>query len=67
MALKELRERRGLTQAQLADRLNVAKTAVSNWETGRSKPLRKYRVALCQILGCTEQDLMGESPSHRTT
>ena len=51
MAMKELRERRGLTQAQVADRLNVDKSAVSKWESGDSTPLRKYRAALCEVLG----------------
>ena len=60
--IKELRERKGLTQTQLADRVNVTKAAVSMWESGKSTPLRKYRVALCEVLGCTEPELMGEKP-----
>ena len=58
MAMKELRERRGLTQAQVADRLNVDKSAVSKWESGDSTPLRKYRAALCEMLGCSEAELL---------
>lgn len=56
--MKELRERRGLTQAQVADRLNVDKSAVAKWESGASTPLRKYRPALCALLGCTEAELL---------
>lgn len=63
MALKDLRERVGLTQQQLADRINVSKGAVCMWESGKSRPLKKYRAALCQTLGCTEQELMAESRS----
>ena len=62
MTLKELRKARGLSQAQLADRLNVTPGAVSLWESGKSRPLRKYRVALCQALACTEEELMAEMP-----
>lgn len=62
LELKEMREARGLSQAQLADKINVDQSSVCKWESGVSRPLRKYRVALCQVLGCTEQELMGESP-----
>lgn len=63
MSMKELRERRGLTQAQIADRLNVDKSSVSKWESGDSTPLRKYRPALCELLGCTEAELLANAAS----
>lgn len=62
MALKDLRKARGLSQAHLADRINVDRSSICKWETGASRPLRKYRVSLCQALACTEEELMGESP-----
>lgn len=58
MSMKEMRERQGLTQAQIADRLEVDKSTVSKWESGDSTPLRKYRRKLCELLGCTEEELM---------
>lgn len=58
MSLKDLREKRGMTQAQLADRLNVTPGAVSLWESGKSRPLRKYWADLCRILACTAEELM---------
>lgn len=36
--IKRLRERRSLTQQQLADALHVSDKAVSRWETGRGFP-----------------------------
>lgn len=36
--IKELREKQGLTQAQLAERLAVSDKAVSKWETGAGYP-----------------------------
>ena len=36
--IKKLREECGLTQAELANRLNVSDKAVSRWETGRGYP-----------------------------
>lgn len=63
MSMKELRERRGLTQAQIADRINVDKSSVSKWESGDSTPLRKYRRKLCELLGCTEAELLANAAS----
>ena len=63
MSMKELREQRGLTQAQVADKLNVDRSAVTKWETGGSTPLRKYRSALCELLGCTEAELLADAAS----
>lgn len=34
--VKKLRERRGMTQSQLAEQLGVSDKAVSKWETGVS-------------------------------
>ncbi len=36
--IKRLREKRGLTQQQLAESVNVSDKAVSKWETGRGYP-----------------------------
>ena len=36
--IKELREKQGLTQAELADILNVTDKAISKWETGKGLP-----------------------------
>ncbi len=63
MSMKELRERRGLTQAQVADKLNVDRSAVTKWETGGSTPLKKYRPKLCALLGCTEAELLADAAS----
>ena len=37
-SIKKLREEKGMTQAELAEELNVTRQAVSNWETGRTQP-----------------------------
>ncbi|MGN0436544.1 MAG: helix-turn-helix domain-containing protein [Wujia sp.] len=36
--IKKLRERQQLTQAELADRLNVSDKTISKWETGKGYP-----------------------------
>lgn len=35
--VKELREKRNITQKELADRINVSDKTVSKWETGVSQ------------------------------
>lgn len=37
-AIKGLRERNGMTQLQLAERLGVSDKTVSKWETGKGYP-----------------------------
>ena len=63
LSMKELRERRGLSQVQIADRLAVDKSTVSKWESGDSTPLKKYRLQLCELLGCTEAELLANAAS----
>lgn len=36
--ISKLRKERGLTQKQMADKLNVSDKAVSRWETGKGYP-----------------------------
>ena len=36
--LKKLREKRNLTQEELAEQIQVTRQAVSRWETGETQP-----------------------------
>jgi len=36
--IKKLREEKNITQEQLAEKLNVTRQAVSNWENGKTQP-----------------------------
>lgn len=53
-----LREQKGLTQANLAQMLDVTAAAVSKWENGESKPRIETLFRLAQILGVTAEELM---------
>lgn len=57
MTLKELRLKAGLTQEQVAKLIDVDQAAVSYWESGKYKPLRKYRRKLAKLYGCTAEEL----------
>lgn len=58
MRIKEYRERTGMTQEALADKLNVDRSVISYWERGKATPCKKHRAMLCAILQCTEMELM---------
>ena len=53
-----LRERKGLTQYEVASMLNVTPAAVSKWENGISKPRVKVLFQLADILGVKAEELM---------
>lgn len=52
------RKENGLTQLQLAEKLNITDRAVSKWENGRSLPDSSIMLELCDILGITVNDLL---------
>jgi transcriptional regulator with XRE-family HTH domain len=49
-----------MTQKELALAMDVDQAAVSRWETGETKPLRKTHQRLADILGCTVDDLLAD-------
>ena len=58
--VKALRERERITQIELADRLDITQTTVSNWETGGKQPRSKELVErMCEMFGINRQDLFG--------
>lgn len=52
------RKAAGMTQMQLAERLNITDRAVSKWETGRSLPDSSIMLELCGLLNITVNDLL---------
>lgn len=56
-AIIGLRERKGLSQKELADILNITQGAVSQWELGLSRPTSKILPELAKALDCTIDEL----------
>lgn len=52
------RKEKKLTQAELAEKLNITDRAVSKWETGKSMPDSSVMLELCEILGITVNELL---------
>lgn len=58
--IKELRKMRGLTQQALADKLDVNKVTVSQYERGVRKPDINVVAALCDIFNVSSDYLLGK-------
>ena len=56
--IAKCRKKKKLTQAQLAEKLNITDRAVSKWETGKSMPDSSIMLELCEILGITVNELL---------
>ena len=56
--LIDLREKKGYTQKDLADKLNVSDKAVSRWETGSSIPYVETLVRISKLFKINLQDLI---------
>ena len=58
--LYELRRAAGLSQEELAERLNVSRQAVSKWENGASDPSTVNLLALAKLYGVSADELLRE-------
>lgn len=57
--IRQLRERKGLYQKDIAEAVGVQTTCVSSWERGRTEPNARQMVQLCAVLECTAEELLG--------
>lgn len=48
-AVKDLRQRLGLTQEEMANKLGVTVASITRWERGITKPTRLAERALCHL------------------
>lgn len=56
--LQEFRKQKGFTQEELAEILNVSRTAVSKWESGRGYPNIESLKSIAKFFGVTVDDLL---------
>lgn len=61
--IKKLRQKKELTQEELAEKLYVTRQAVSNWETGKNQPDLDTLKNLAEALGSDVKDILyGPTP-----
>lgn len=58
MYIREFRKKKGLTQAELAEILDIHENTLRYWENGKFEPRSNDLLKICQALGCTESDLL---------
>lgn len=60
--IKELRQARGWTQADLARRLSITRNGVNSWEQGLSTPSPASLVDLARLFSVSMDYLLGVEP-----
>ena len=63
-AIAEYRRARGLTQAKLAEMINLEQEAVSRWERGTRVPTLYRLQQLSDALGCSVDQLLRRGSKH---
>ena len=61
--IRTLRKSKGLSQEELAIKLNVVRQTVSKWEQGLSVPDAEILIKLAEVLDTTVSTLLGEKIS----
>ena len=59
--LADIRKDHGDTQQTLADKLQVSKFTVSNWEQEKSEPDHEILIKICKLYGISSDYLLGLS------
>ena len=57
--IRSLREKAGISQAELARRLTVTRSSVNAWESGLSAPTAAYLVELSKLFHVSTDYLLG--------
>ena len=65
--IKRIRKSKGLSQEELAIKLNVVRQTVSKWENGLSVPDSSMLIMLADELDTTVRELIGEPIAEPTT
>ena len=57
--IKQLREAAGMTQAELAAKMQLTTPSITKWELGRANPTYDSLIQLAEIFGCTLDEVAG--------
>lgn len=60
--IKRIRMSKNISQAELSDKMHVARTTISSWETNRTEPTMGNIEQLAKIFNCKKSDLIGDDP-----
>ena len=56
---KEARKQKGYSQKQVADKLNIHQSNISDWENDVSRPSYEYLIAIADLYEVTIYELLG--------
>lgn len=65
--LKSIRKARGLTQDELAVRLNVVRQTISKWEKGLSVPDAEMLIKIAEVFEVSVSELLGAKVENETS
>ena len=57
--IKKLRQKKNITQGELAEMLHVKRQTVSSWEVNRTEPNIGLVELIAKALGCKKSDIIG--------
>ena len=63
LQLKRLRNLKGLSQEDIAERLGIKKSRYGTWERGERMMSLEQAYKVTEILGCTLDELVGREPT----
>ena len=61
--VRQARKSRGLTQAELAERLEISEMTVRRWESGQRSPRMEEIQKLAEVLKVPVSELLSDSPT----
>jgi len=64
LSFKIMRERAGLTQAQVSKALDIPQSTIASWETGRALPRADKLLPIAKLLKCTIDDLLNKGENN---
>jgi transcriptional regulator with XRE-family HTH domain len=65
--LTRLRKKKGLTQQEVADKLNISQPAYHKWETDLAKPSVENLLKISEVYEIDLNDLLEETPTFNIT